>query len=353
MQHGQWDDFWQARTVLPHLTNLKPAMLWVGGWFDTENLYGALHAYAAAEQQSPGAVNRLVMGPWSHGQWSRGAGDSLGKIAWKSATGLFYTDSIEFPFMNYYLQREGAAPRPKDFEAAVFETGANVWRFFDHWPPPGVAPRDLYLREGWGLAFEAPASSEPAYDEYTSDPKKPVPYTSEITHWYNAAFMLEDQRFAARRPDVLVYRTEPLGSDVTVAGPITVNFQVSTTGTDCDWIIKVIDVFPDGDQLGGYQMLVRGDVLRGKFRNSMSQPEPFVPGAVTPIKFTMNDVFHAFRPGHRIMIQVQSTWFPMIDRNPGRFEDIYHASAADFQKTVQRVYRDTAHPSHVVLQVLP
>ncbi len=370
MQHGQWDAFWQARTVLPHLTNLKPAMLWVGGWFDTENLYGALHAYAAAEQQSPGAVNRLVMGPWSHGQWARGAGDSLGMIAWKSATGLFYTDSIEFPFMNYYLQREGAARRPKEFEAAVFQTGANVWRFFDHWPPAGATPRNLYLREGWGLAFDAPSAGEPAYDEYTSDPDKPVPYTSEIRHWYNPAFMLEDQRFAARRPDVLVYRTVALLSDVTVAGPIDVEFLVSTSGTDCDWVVKLIDVSPDDYQsggempaanargtpesaLGGYQMLVRGDVLRGKFRDSMSNPEPFVPGAVTPIKFTMNDVFHTFRSGHRIMIQVQSTWFPMVDRNPGKFEDIYHADAADFQKTVQRVYRDAAHPSHIVLQVLP
>ncbi len=271
--------------------------------------------------------------------------------------------------MNYYLSGDSAAAKPKAFEAAVFETGTNVWRFLDKWPPTAAAPRSLYLREGSGLSFDPPTAKDSAYDEYTSDPAKPVPYTSEITHWYNPSFMLADQRFADRRPDVLVYRTEPLGDAVTVAGPIKVDFDVSTTGTDCDWIVKVIDVFPDDydggpnpdqlfsrggeeSRLGGYEMLVRGDVLRGKFRNSMSKPEPFTPGAVTPIHFEMNDIYHTFRKGHRIMIQVQSTWFPMIDRNPGKFLDIYHATAADFQKTVQRVYRSAAAPSHVVLPVL-
>lgn len=370
MQHGRWDSFWEARDVLPHLTSLKPAMLWVGGWFDTENLWGALHAYAAAERQNPGAVNRLVMGPWAHGQWSWSRGDSLGAIAWGQATSLFYTDSIEFPFMNYYL-KDGSAP-PREFEAAVFQTGANAWRFLDRWPPAGAAARPLYLRERGGLAFATPpaAAGTPAYDEYVSDPAQPVPYTAQITHWYNPAFMLEDQRFAAGRPDVLVYRTEPLASDLTVAGPIEVHFHVSTSGTDCDWVVKVIDVFPDtlqaagqtsgffgararGLQLGGYEMLIRGDVLRVKFRNSMSRPAPSVPGVVAPIRFTMNDVFHTFREGHRIMVQVQSTWFPMIDRNPGKFEDIYDAAPADFRKTVQRVYRSRASPSYVVLPVLP
>ncbi len=352
--HGTWDDFWAARDVLPHLKALKPAMLWVGGWFDTENLWGALHAYAAAERQSPGTVNRLVMGPWAHGQWSWSPGDSLGPIAWGQATSLFYTDSIEFPFMNYYLK--DGSPKPREFAAALFETGTNAWRFLERWPPAAAAPRRLYLREHGGLAFAAPGSAAPAHDEYVSDPDKPVPYTAEITHWYNPAFMLEDQRFAGRRPDVLVYATEPLTSDLTVAGPIDVDFHVSTSGTDCDWIVKLIDVYPDSSQharLGGYEMLIRGDVLRGKFRNSMSRPEPFVPGRVTPIRFGMSDVFHTFQQGHRVMVQVQSTWFPMIDRNPGRFEDVYHARASDFHKTVQRVYRSATAPSAVVLPVLP
>jgi putative CocE/NonD family hydrolase len=353
-RHGTWDDFWAARNVLPHLQALKPAMLWVGGWFDTENLWGALHAYAAAERQSPGTVNRLVMGPWAHGQWSWSPGDSLGVIAWGQATSLFYTDSIELPFMSYYL-KEGS-PKPREFEAAVFETGTNAWRFLERWPPAGATTRRLYLREHGGLAFAAPGAGAPAYDEYVSDPDKPVPYTAEITHWYNPAFMLEDQRFAGRRPDVLVYATEPLASDLTVAGPIDVDFRVSTSGTDCDWIVKLIDVYPDSAdraRLGGYEMLIRGDVLRGKFRNSISRPEPFVPGRVTPIRFDMSDVFHTFKRGHRVMVQVQSTWFPMIDRNPGRFEDIYHAAAADFHKTVQRVYRSGTAPSAIVLPVLP
>jgi putative CocE/NonD family hydrolase len=362
-RHSTWDVFWQARDVLPHLTGLKPAMLWVGGWFDTENLWGALHAYAAAEHQSPGAVNRLVMGPWSHGQWGGNRGDSLGAIAWGQATSVFFTDSIEVPFFDYYLM--DGKPQPRTFEAAVFETGTNQWRFLDVWPPVTRATA-LYLREGETLSFEAPAARPPAYDEYLSDPKEPVPYTDKITHWYDPAFMVEDQRFASRRPDVLTYQTPPLDSALTVAGPIPVEFSVSTSGTDCDWIVKVIDVFPDsasppgqafsfssgpGIKLGGYQMLVRGDVLRGKFRNSLSTPEPFVPGAVTSIHFVLNDVFHTFRPGHRIMIQVQSTWFPMIDRNPGTFLDIFQAKDSDFHQTTQRVYRSAGNASRILMPV--
>jgi putative CocE/NonD family hydrolase len=359
--HPTWDAFWAARSVRPHLRNLHPAMLWVGGWFDTENLWGALHAYAAAEAQSPGAVNRLVMGPWSHGQWNGGTADSLGAVGWGFLTAQVFTDSIEVPFFNYYLLGDSAAPAPRAFEAAVFNTGANVWRYLDAWPPRNTAARNLYLQADGGLAFAAPRAHGRLFDEYVSDPAKPVPYTAAITHWYQNGFMVEDQRFAGRRPDVLVYEMDVLDSAVTVAGPVDVAFSVSTSGTDCDWIVKVIDVFPDTgagrnprapNTMAGYEMLVRGDVLRGKFRNSMSRPEPFVPNAVTPIHYRMNDIFHTFRPGHRIMVQVQSTWFPMIDRNPGRFMDIWHATDADFHKTTQRVFRSAEYPSHVVLPVL-
>jgi putative CocE/NonD family hydrolase len=364
--HPMWDAFWAARSGRPHLVNLKPAVLWVGGWFDTENLWGALHAYAAAERQSPGAENRLVMGPWHHGQWNIVPGDSLGRIAWGSATSRFFSDSIEIPFFNYYLL--DSQPAPRKYEAAVFETGRNAWHFVDAWPPVGAAPHNLYLHADGALGFEAPrARGRAFYDEYVSDPAKPVPYTAEITQWYDPGFMVEDQRFASRRPDVLVYETAPLDSALTIAGPIGVDFTVSTTGTDADFIVKVIDVFPDdyghdeafayrrpnrAAQLGGYQMLVRGDVLRGKFRNSTAKPEPFRPGVPTAIRFTLNDVYHTFRVGHRLMVQVQSTWFPMIDRNPGRFEDIFHAKDSDFQKTTQRVYRSVEYPSHLVLPVL-
>jgi putative CocE/NonD family hydrolase len=367
--HPQWDAFWAARSAIPHLRDLRPAMLYVGGWFDTENLWGALHGWAAARRQSPGGEVRLVMGPWHHGQWNGVPGDSLGMIAWGSPTTVFYADSIEIPFFNYYLL--DSQPQPRRFTAAVFETGRDRWHFLGSWPPPEARPRDLYLGAGGALSLTAPRERAPAFDEYVSDPMKPVPYTDEITQWYDPAFMVGDQRFAARRPDVLVYQTPPLDSALTVAGPITVDFDVSTTGTDQDFIVKVIDVFPDDygrDQefsygrapraarMGGYEMLLRGDVLRGKFRSDPAHPshaEPFRPGVVTPIRFVLNDVYHTFLPGHRVMVQVQSTWFPMVDRNPGRFEDIYTARDADFQKTTQRVYRSAAHPSHLVLPVLP
>jgi putative CocE/NonD family hydrolase len=357
--HPTWDRFWEVRSARPHLRDLRPAMLWVGGWFDTENLWGALNAYAAAEAQSPGASNRLVMGPWRHGQWNAPGGDSLGAVGWGSRTADFFSDSIEAPFFNHYLLDSMPAPRP--FEAAVFETGRNTWRFLDAWPPREARDRNLYLEADGGLAFAPPRQRGRLFDEYVSDPAKPVPYTAEIRHWYNGGFMVEDQRFAARRPDVLVYQTDALDSAVTVAGPIDVDFSVSTSGTDCDWIVKVIDVFPDSGvgptprdrrANGGYQMLVRGDVLRGKFRNSMSRLEPFVPGAVTPIRYRMSDVYHTFLPGHRIMVQVQSTWFPMIDRNPGRFMNIWDATEADFHATTQRVFRSADYPSHVVLPVV-
>ena len=363
--HPMWDAFWAARSGRPHLHDIKPAVLWVGGWFDTENLWGALHAYAAAGRQSPLTDNRLVMGPWYHGQWNTPRGDSLGPLAWGMPTTTFYADSIEIPFFNYFLL--DSQPAPRRFAAAVFETGRDAWHFVDQWPPANAVPTSFYLADGGRLAPAAPSARGGVFDEYVSDPANPVPYTDEITQWYNPAFMVGDQRFAARRPDVLVYQTAPLDADLTAAGPIDVDLQVSTTGTDQDFIVKVVDVFP-GDYgrvngqgsrtnraLGDYQMLVRGDVLRGKFRNDPdhpSHPVPFTPGAVTRIRFRMNDIYHTFQAGHRLMVQVQSTWFPMIDRNPGVFENIFLAKDADFRKTTQRIYRTADHPSRIVLPVL-
>ena len=278
----------------------------------------------------------------------------LGDIDFGSKTADYYTERVEVPFFNYYLKDQGKLDLPGAF---VFETGANQWRSLDSWPPKDLQAKDLYLQADGSLSWEPPAGSAPDYREYVNDPSKPVPYTSEITNWYNPSFMLQDQRFAATRPDVLVYRTDPLASAVTIAGPISASFFVSTSGTDSDWIAKVIDVFPDGTpdpqpnprnvRLGGYEMMVRGDVLRGKFRNSLSAPEPFVPGQVTKIEFELQDVFHTFKEGHRIMVQVQSTWFPMIDLNPQKFVDVYRAQAADFQKATQRVYSSREYPSHV------
>jgi hypothetical protein len=279
-------------------------------------------------------------------------------------TARFFTDSIEAPFFNHYLLDDRPAPRA--YEAAVFETGTNTWRFVDVWPPRTTAT-GLYLRASGALAFEAPTDRARVYDEYVSDPARPVPYTNAITHWYDNGFMVEDQRFASRRPDVLVYQTAPLERDITIAGPIQVEFVVSTSGTDQDFIVKLIDVFPSdyrgenaspaeaqriNRQMGGYQMLVRGDVMRGKFRNSTARPEPFTPNTATPLRFALSDAYHTFRAGHRIMVQVQSTWFPMIDRNPGRFMNIWQATDADFVRTTQRVYRSAAAPSRIVLPVL-
>jgi putative CocE/NonD family hydrolase len=353
MNHGTWDKFWQARSILPHLKNLKPATLVVGGWFDTENLYGTLHSYATAEHDNTGNSISLVIGPWAHGWWQAHNLDSLGAIKFNSNLTQFYTYNVEGPFFEHYLNKR---PDPKLPEAVMFLTGTNKWKPLESWPPKNVESRSLYFGEGGSLSFEKTTNTRNEYDEYISDPAKPVPYTAEITQWYNASFMDEDQRFAARRPDVLVYQTAVLDTDITIAGPITVNLIGSTSGTDCDWIVKVIDVFPDTLQsppgwkrtpLGGYEMLVRGDVLRGKFRNSLSNPVPFVGNEPTEVNFVLQDTFHSFLRGHRIMVQVQSTWYPMIDRNPGKFMDIYNANDSDFQKTTQRVYHSAKYSSSI------
>jgi putative CocE/NonD family hydrolase len=350
--NGQWNDFWAARDVLPHLRELKPATLVVGGWFDTENLFGALNSYAAAEAQSLGARNSLVMGPWHHGGWSSTTGDSLGAMAWGSATGRFYADSLEGPFFDHWLK---GAPDPGLPEALVFDTGSKEWRRFDAWPPAGASAFTLHLGPGGTLAGSPSGEAGRDYDEYVNDPSRPVPYTSEIRGWYNPAFMLEDQRFASRRPDVLTYLTPVLEEEVTLAGPVHVSLTASTSGTDADWVVKVIDVFPDsveggrGVPLSGYQMLVRGDVLRGKFRNGLAVPEPFRPGVPTTVAFKLEDAFHTFRRGHRIMVQIQSSWFPMVDRNPGKFMDVFQAAEEDFVSTTQRVYHSAARPSSVTL----
>jgi uncharacterized protein len=357
--HGTWDDFWAARSVLPHLTNIKPATLVVGGWFDTENLWGALHTFGRIEHDNPGHPNTLVMGPWAHHWWTRDDLDSLGPIRFGSNLTKYFADSLEVPFFDYYLRGTGTNSLPK---AVVFMTGANQWTKYDQWPPRNAEQAKLYLAGSGKLEWAPPAGGGAGYDEYVSDPMKPVPYTAEITNWYDAPFMLEDQRFASRRPDVLVYQSDILTEPVTVAGPITVNLTGSTSGTDCDWIVKVIDVFPDTlstpqqyptwFQYGGYQMLVRGDVLRGKFRNSRSTPEPVASDVPTQFPFVLQDVLHRFNPGHRIMIQVQSTWFPMIDRNPGTFEDIFNAKDSDFHPTVQRVYHAPGKLSSIGLGVI-
>lgn len=362
MAHGTYDDFWKARNIRPHLKNIRPAVLNVGGWFDAENLYGALETYKAVETGSPATTNLLVMGPWRHGGWVRDDGSLLGNVRFNLDTAKFYQENIELPFFEHYLKGEGEMKLP---EAWVFETGTNDWLRFDAWPPKNTQRKSFYLSAGGGLASEAPAASEPAdaHDQYVSDPAKPVPFLDKITNLMAITYMLDDQRFASRRPDVLVYQSPVLEEDIRIAGPVEVELHVATTGTDSDFVVKLIDVYPSdypdpdpnptGARMGNFEQLIRGDVMRGKFRNSFETPEPFKPGEPTVIRFTLPDTSHAFRTGHRIMVHVQSSWFPLVDRNPQKFVDIYHAKETDFQKATQQVFRSSAHPSHVTLHVLP
>jgi putative CocE/NonD family hydrolase len=359
MQHGSYDEFWKSRNLRPHLKNIRPAVMTVGGWFDAENLFGALETYRSIEAASPQANNTLVMGPWRHGQWSGDPGLSLGHVSFNAKTCEFYREKIEFPFFQFHLKGEGTHKPP---EAWVFETGTNVWRTFETWPPAAATERPVFLGEKGTLSFEAEPGQSTAYDEYTSDPEKPVPFIDWTDIGMAAEYMVADQRFASRRPDVLTFQTEILEKDVTLAGPIEVDLSVSTSGTDSDWIVKVIDVYPNDFpdpkenptrvRMGGFQQLVRGDVLRGKFRRSLEAPEPFAPGEPTRVQFTLPDVCHTFRPGHRIMVHVQSTWFPLVDRNPQKFVDIYSAKPDDFQKATQRVYRSAERASKLTLRVL-
>ncbi len=356
MQHGTYDDFMQARSVLPHLKNIKPAVMTVGGWFDKENLFGALKTYKYIEKNNPSTFNILVMGPWYHGQWDSDDGEQLGDIHFDSNTAEWFRTNVQLPFFNYYLKHKGA---PKLAEAIVFETGANQWHLLQQWPPDNVVEKDLYLQPAGKLAFSPPLESQQHFSEYLSDPEKPVPHSATISISIQKEYMIEDQRFAARRPDVLVFESEALPEEVIFAGPIIASLFVSTTGTDADWVVKVIDVFPDtlagmtphGIPFGGYQMLVRAEVMRGKFRNSYSKPEPFVPEEVTKVEFELQDVFHRFKRGHKLMVQIQSSWFPLVDRNPQKFVDIYNAQASDFHKATHRVYHSPQHSSHLKLLV--
>ena len=342
MAHGTYDAFWQARNLRPHLRDVRPAVLTVGGWHDAENLFGSLQTWRTLALQSPATDQRLVMGPWDHGGWRYPAGPSGDDPA------AFFQARIEFPFFMRHLKD---APDPGLPRAWMFETGADRWRRMDAWPPRELRPVNLYFEAKGGLGQARPAGG---FDAYPSDPARPVPYISGISIGMARDYMTADQRFAGRRPDVLSYRTEPLPADLTLAGPIQADLWVSTTGTDSDWVVKVIDGYPDGDPAHpGRQRLVRGEVMRGKFRNSFERPEPFVPGSPTEVKFGLNDVFHTFLKGHRLMVQVQSSWFPLMDRNPQVFTDIYHAREADFQAAEERLYHSPQLPSHLVLPVLP
>jgi putative CocE/NonD family hydrolase len=358
--HPNYDAFWQARNIRPHLRDIRCAVMTVGGWYDAEDLFGALETYRAAERLNPGITNVLVMGPWSHGGWSKGSGEALGNVRFRSKTSEHYRERVELPFFRRFLKDDTKGDLP---EALVFETGTCQWRRFDAWPPREVRPATFFLQPHGGLAETRPGDGPDSADEYVSDPAKPVPFLSRTHIGMAVEYMTDDQRFAATRPDVLVYSTPALEEDLTLAGPIRVSLHVSTTGTDSDWVVKVIDVYdgdypdpdpnPAGVRLGGYQQLVRGEPMRGRFRKSYEKPEPFEPGRVEKVEWSLPDVCHTFRRGHRLMIQVQSSWFPLVDRNPQTYvENIWNARPEDFKKATQRVYRGGDRVSGVTVQRL-
>jgi putative CocE/NonD family hydrolase len=365
IEHTSYDEFWKSRAIARRLGAVKPAVLTVGGWFDAEDLAGPLSVYRTIEA-SGAAENGIVMGPWSHGQWDDADGDRLGNLDFAVKTAAYYREHLERPFFARHLKGEKGEPLP---EATMFQTGWNEWRRFAAWPP-AAATRTTYYLGGEGRLLATEPSEPEAYDEYLSDPMRPVPYVGYTTQGMRHDYMTEDQRFAAARPDVLVYQTEPLEDDVSVVGPIEVELTVSTTGSDSDFVVKLIDVNPpthpdrprppeepappaNAVKRGGYQQLVRGEPFRAKFRSSFERPEPMLPGQPTRIAFTMPDVCHAFRRGHRIMVQVQSSWFPLVDRNPQSFVDIPNAKPSDFVKATQRVYRARGRASSVSFPVEP
>ncbi|MFM7102162.1 MAG: CocE/NonD family hydrolase [Verrucomicrobiota bacterium] len=362
LDHPNYDAFWQARNIRPHLKNVRCAVLTVGGWFDGEDLFGALETYRWTERLNPGITNLLVMGPWTHGQWSGGAGDRVGDVRFNAKTSEYYREKIELPFFRRFLKGD---TNPVLAEAQMFETGTHRWRRFEAWPPREAGEQTLYFHPQGRLVPEVrPGGGADAFDEYVSDPGKPVPFTQEVTTDYPRGYPTHDQRFAAARPDVLVYETGPLEEDLTVAGPLQATLHVATTGTDADWVVKLIDVYPPHFpnpepnpahlQMGGYQQLVRGEVMRSRFRNSFEKPEPMEPGRPARIAFTLPDVLHTFRRGHRVMVQVQSSWFPLVDRNPQTYvPDIAGAKPEDFRRATHRVFRGAAAASGLTVRVLP
>ena len=357
LQHDTYDAYWKARNIRNHLNNINIPTLVVGGWFDAEDLFGALHTYEAIEKGSASNKNYLVMGPWTHGAWERKEWSQFGNYDFGSNTSKFFQDSIEANFFNFYLKDKGNF---NNSEATVFETGTNQWKNYTTWPPKNSTAINYYLNSHNKLTVQK-STGKNSYDEYTSDPAKPVPYTNGIYDRRFDGYMAEDQRFAANRPDVIVFETDTLKEDITLAGKIMADLKISTTGTDADFIVKLIDVLPDNEpnpknapalQMAGYQRLVRAEVMRGKFRNSYEKPEPFIPNKITAVKFNLNDISHTFKKGHKIMVQVQSSWFPLIDRNPQKFMRIPAANETDFKKATIRIYHDALNLSSVTLPLI-
>ncbi len=367
MKHDTYDSYWHARDLSQHMKNVHCAVLVVGGWYDAEDLSGPFKTFYAINKFNPDTPTTLVEGPWVHGGWARGDGSHLGDVQFSAKTSEYFRANVQFPFFEHYLKGKGAA-QPK---AVVFETGTNVWRSMDAWPPKQAKAKTLYFHTGGKLSFDLPSETK-GVDEYVSDPAHPVPFVGYTTDTVPQRYMVDDQRFASYRPDVLVYETDPLEQDVTIAGPISPKLKVASSGTDSDFVVKLIDVYPDNypdpegtasgnkrilDEpplhMSGYQELLRGEPFRAKFRNSWEKPEPLVPGKEADINFTMPDLYHTFRRGHRIMVQVQSSWFPLTDRNPQTFTNIPFAKPEEFQKATEQVFHQKDAASGVEVMVMP
>ena len=356
--HDTYDDYWKARNIRPYLKHIKPAVMVVGGWFDAEDLYGALNTYKAIEKQNPVNKNYLVMGPWTHGAWAGANWNKFATYDFGSNTSKYFQDSLETSFFNYYLKDKGSFNAP---EATVFETGSNQWKQYGIWPPRESVATTYFLQPSKKLSTLKPTVVN-NYDEYVSDPANPVPYTKAIQRDRNSEYMAEDQRFTSARKDVILFETDILSEDVTLAGKIIADLQVSISTTDADFIIKLIDVLPNnepsttttpkGTIMADLQRLVRAEVMRGKFRESFSTPKAFVPNKITNVKFDLNDVAHTFKKDHKIMIQIQSSWFPLVDRNPQKFMRIPDANEGDFQKATIRIYHDKKNMSKLILPIL-
>jgi putative CocE/NonD family hydrolase len=367
MNHPNYDAWWKERDARLATKNLQPAMLWVGGLFDAEDNWGAWHSWMAARENNPGKkFNKIVEGPWFHGQWARDSGEYLGNVDFGSKTSVWYDEHVEVPFFNHFLKNENDTFNLA--EATVFITGENQWRNFNEWPPVGKKDVELYLQNDGKLGWNKPVNATGS-TSYTSDPSKPVPYAEEVNFARTRKYMTDDQRFAARRPDVLVFESDTLIEDLTITGSIIADLKTSITTTDADFIVKVIDVFPDylsyneehvetykdsgyTYPMSDYQLPVRMEIMRGKYRNSYEKPEPFVPNKIDEVKYDLGNAAHTFKKGHRIMVQIQSSWFPLVDRNPQRFEDIYHAKDADFQKSTISIYHNQNDASKIILPVL-
>ncbi len=350
-EHPNYDEFWQKRNLLPHLDDVDHAVMTVGGWFDAEDLYGPLNIYKTLEKNNPDMNNTIVMGPWSHGDWSRETGyQAVNHIYFGDSISTWYQKNVEMPFFEFHLKDEGQPNLP---EAYMFDTGINEWKRFDIWPPQNTEPVTLRFAEGEHLVINGEVNERATFD-YISDPNKPVPYRSEITptRFTPRPYMTDDQRHASMRPDVLTFKTEPLEEPLTLAGEIMAKLKVALSTTDADFVVKLIDVYPPNAQptkatpehiqMGGYQQLVRAEVFRGRYRNSFAQPEPFTPGEIEEVNFPLQDILHTFKEGHRVMIQIHSTWYPYIDRNPQKYVDnIFEAEEDDFVKSTILLFGDS------------